>query len=176
MFNNRVQFTMDIYKNSAKDLLLAVQIPPTTGYTTQLQNIGSTSNRGLELQLNALAVQKKSFSWTSNFNISFNKNKIESLGGVSQMTRNSGWQGSEGVGDYLVKVGEPAGLMYGFVTEGMYSINDFDYNATAQTYTIKPGIPVNGFMNLNQILKWKDLNGDGVITADGGRQVVGKPT
>jgi TonB-linked SusC/RagA family outer membrane protein len=175
MFNNRVQFTADIYKNSAKDLLLAVQIPPTTGYTTQLQNIGSTSNRGLELQLNALAVQKKNFSWTSNFNISFNKNKVESLGGVSQMTRNSGWQGSDGVDDYLVKVGQPAGLMYGFVTEGMYSIDDFTYNATAQTYTIKPGIPVNGVYGTPQpgMLKWKDLNGDGVITADGDRQVVG---
>ncbi len=175
MFNNRVQFTMDVYKNSAKDLLLAVQIPPTTGYTTQLQNIGSTSNRGIELQLNALAVQKKSFSWTSNFNISFNKNKVESLGGVSQMTRNSGWQGSDGVDDYLVKVGEPAGLMYGFVTEGMYSIDDFTYNPTAQTYTIKAGIPVNGVYGTPQpgMLKWKDLNGDGVITADGDRQVVG---
>ena len=175
MFNNRVQFTMDIYKNSAKDLLLAVQIPPTTGYTTQLQNIGSTSNRGLELQLNALAVQKKSFSWTSNFNISFNKNKVESLGGVDQITRNSGWQGSDGVDDYLVKVGEPTGLMYGFVTDGMYSVNDFTYDPAAQTYTIRAGIPVNGVYGTPQpgMLKWKDLNGDGVITADGDRQVVG---
>ncbi len=173
LFNNRVQFTMDIYKNTAKDLLLAVNIPPTTGYTTQLQNIGATSNRGIEFQLTANAVQKKSFSWTSSFNISFNRNRIESLGGVSQITRNSGWQGSDGVDDYMVKVGEPAGLMYGFVTDGFYQVSDFNYNGGV--YTVKPGVPVNAVYGAPQpgSLKWKDLDGDGAITADKDRTVIG---
>ncbi|MBN8672569.1 MAG: TonB-dependent receptor [Chitinophagales bacterium] len=175
MFNNRVQFTMDVYKNTAKDLLLAVNIPPTTGYTQQIQNIGSSSNRGVEFQVSATPIAKKDFSWTSNFNISFNKNRVEGLGGVDQITRNSGWQGSDGVDDYLVKVGQPAGLMYGFVTDGFYGINDFDYNATTGVYTIKAGIAANGVYGVPQpgMLKWKDLNGDGVITADGDRQVIG---
>ena len=175
MFRNRVEFTMDIYKNTAKDLLLAVNIPPTTGYTTQIQNIGSTSNRGVEFQVSAIPIQKKDFTWNSNFNISFNKNRVESLGGVQQITRNSGWQGSDGVDDYIVKVGQPAGLMYGFITDGFYQINDFDYNATTATYTIKTGIPVNGVYGTPQpgMLKWKDLNGDGTITADGDRTVIG---
>ena len=175
MFNNRVQFTVDIYKNTAKDLLLAVNIPPTTGYTQQLQNIGATSNRGVEFQLSAVAVQKKNFSWTSNFNISFNKNRIESLGGVTQVTRNSGWQGSDGVDDYLVKVGEPAGLMYGFVTDGFYQVNDFDYNSSTGAYTVKTGVPVNAVYGIPQpgSLKWKDLDGDGAITADKDRTVIG---
>jgi hypothetical protein len=166
---------MDVYKNSAKNLLLAVQIPPTTGYTSQLQNIGSTSNRGVEFQVNASAIQKKDFTWTSNFNISFNKNKVESLGGVNQITRNSGWQGSDGVDDYLVRVGDPVGMMYGFITDGFYQISDFDYNATTGTYTIKSGIPFNGVYGIPQpgSLKWKDLNGDGTITADGDRTVIG---
>lgn len=175
MFKNRVQLTVDVYKNSAKDLLLQVAIPPTTGYTSQLQNIGATSNRGVEIQLNATPVQKKDFIWSSNFNIAFNKNKVESLGGIQSQTRNSGWQGSDGVDDYLVKVGEPVGLMYGFVTDGFYKIDEFDYNATTGVYTIKPGIAVNGVYGVPQpgMLKWKDINGDGVITADGDRQVIG---
>lgn len=175
MFNNRIQFTMDIYKNTAKDLLLAVAIPPTTGYTSQIQNIGSTSNRGVEFQLNAIPISRKDFTWNSNFNISFNRNRVESLGGVDQITRNSGWQGSDGVDDYLVKVGEPIGLMYGFVTDGMYGIDDFDYNSTTGVYTIKAGIAANGVYGIPQpgMLKWKDLNGDGFITADGDRQVIG---
>lgn len=174
-FNNRVQLTVDAYKNSANDLLLAVQIPPTTGYTQQIQNIGATSNRGVEIQLNATPIENKNFSWTSNFNISFNKNRVESLGGVSQITRTSGWQGSDGVDDYIVKVGESTGQMYGFVTDGFYGVNDFDYNATTQTYTIKPGIAVNGVYGTPQpgMLKWKDLNKDGVITADGDRTIIG---
>ena len=175
LFNNRVQFTMDIYKNTAKDLLLAVNIPPATGYTQQLQNIGATSNRGVEFQIGATAIQKKNFSWTSNFNISFNKNKIENLGGVAQVTRNSGWQGSDGVDDYLVKVGEPAGLMYGFVTDGFYKVSDFDYNAATGAYTVKAGVAVNGVYGTAQpgSLKWKDLDGDGAITADKDRTVIG---
>lgn len=174
-FNNRLQLTMDVYKNTAKDLLLAVQIPPTTGYTTQLQNIGSTSNRGVEFQLNMVPIQRKDFTWNSNFNISFNKNRVESLGGVASITRNSGWQGSDGVDDYIVKVGEPAGLMYGFVTDGFYGVDEFDFNPTTAVYTIKAGIPVNGVYGVPQpgMLKWKDLNGDGVITADGDRMVIG---
>ena len=174
-FNNRVQLTVDAYKNSANDLLLAVQIPPTTGYTQQIQNIGATSNRGVEIQLNATPIENKNFSWTSNFNISFNKNRVENLGGVSQITRTSGWQGSDGVDDYIVKVGESTGQMYGFVTDGFYGVSDFDYNATTQTYTIKPGIAVNGVYGTPQpgMLRWKDLNKDGVITADGDRTIIG---
>lgn len=175
LLKNRLQITVDVYKNTAEDLLLAVAIPPTTGYTSQLQNIGATSNRGVEIQLNATPVQKKMFSWTSNFNIAFNKNRVESLGGLQFQTRNSGWQGSDGVDDYIVQVGQPVGLMYGFVTDGFYKIEDFDYNPATQTYTIKPGIAVNGVYGAPQpgSLKWKDVNGDGVITADGDRTVIG---
>ena len=175
MFNNKVQLTIDVYKNSAKDLLLAVAIPPTTGYTSQLQNIGATSNKGVEIQLGATPLSAKNFTWNTNFNIAFNKNKVESLGGIQSQTRNSGWQGSDGVDDYLVKVGQPVGLMYGFVTDGFYKIDEFNYNSITQTYTIKPGIAVNGVYGAPQpgSLKWKDLNGDGVITADGDRQVIG---
>ncbi len=53
LFNNKVQLTIDAYKNSAKDLLLAVAIPPTSGYSSQLKNLGATSNKGLEIQLGA---------------------------------------------------------------------------------------------------------------------------
>lgn len=174
-FNNRLQLTVDAYKNTAKDLLLAVAIPPTSGYTTQIQNVGSTSNRGLEFQINATPVLKNDFSWTSNFNIAFNKNRVESLGGLSEIERNSGWQGSDGVPDYLVKVGQPVGLMYGFVTDGFYTVDDFDYNPATQTYTIKTGVPFNGVYGTPQpgMLRWRDLNGDTTITSDRDRTVIG---
>lgn len=175
LFNNKIQLTIDAYKNSAKDLLLNVPIPPTTGYSFQLQNIGATTNTGLEIQLGATPVQRKNFSWTTNFNIAFNRNKVKSLGGVQEQTRTSGWQGSDGVDDYLVRVGEPLGQMYGFVTDGWYGVDDFDYNATTRTYTIKPGIAFNAVYGTPQpgMLKWKDLDGDGLITADKDRQVIG---
>ena len=175
ILRNRLELTMDIYKNTANDLLLSVDIPPTLGYSNQIQNIGSTSNRGVEFQLNAIPVQKKSFTWTSNFNISFNKNRVENLGGVSEIARNSNWQGSDGVPDYLVKVGQPAGLMYGFITDGFYKINEFDYNPATSTYILKAGIAANLVYGTPQpgSLKWKDLNGDGAITSDRDRTVIG---
>ncbi len=58
-FNNRIQPTTDVYYNKGKDLLLAVAIPPITGYSSQLQNVGSTSNKGIEFQLNANVSSKR---------------------------------------------------------------------------------------------------------------------
>lgn len=173
--NNRFQLTIDAYKNSGNDLLLAVAIPPTSGYSSQIRNLGSTTNKGLELQLNAYVVQTKNLTWNANFNISTNKNTVTSLGPVSQLTRNSGWQGSDGTDDFLVKVGEPVGLMYGFVTDGFYTVDDFDYNATTRVYTIKPGIAFNSVYGTPQpgMLRWKDIDGDGLITADKDRTVIG---
>jgi hypothetical protein len=172
--NNRFQLSVDAYKNSGKNLLLAVAIPPTSGYSSQIKNLGSTTNKGIEVQLNAYIIQKKDFTWNSNFNISTNKNTVTNLGTVSQLTRNSGWQGSDGTDDYLVKVGEPVGLMYGFVTDGYYKVDDFTFNATTNTYTIKPGIPVNSVYGVPQpgMLKWKDIDGDGLVTADKDRTVI----
>lgn len=178
-FNNKYQLTVDAYQNSGQDLLLAVAIPPTSGYSSQIRNLGSTTNKGLEIQLNAFLINKKNFTWNANFNISTNKNKVTSLGTVNQLTRNSGWQGSDGTDDYLVKVGDPVGLMYGFVTDGYYKIEDFNYNAASTTptgfYTLKPGIAINSVYGLPQpgMLKWKDLDGDGLVTADKDRTVIG---
>lgn len=76
--------------------------------------------------------------------------------------------------DYIVRVGQPVGQMYGFVTAGMYGVDEFDYNAVTKTYTLKAGIPFNGVYGTPQpgMLKWKDLNGDGTITPDD-RTVIG---
>ncbi|WP_256011617.1 SusC/RagA family TonB-linked outer membrane protein [Desertivirga xinjiangensis] len=170
----RIQFTADIYKNKGNDLLLQVAIPSTTGYTSQIQNVGSTSNRGVEFQINGSVLQKRDFSWTSNFNIAFNRNKVESLGPITQQTRSSGWQGSDGADDYLVRVGDPVGLMYGFVTDGFYKVEDFDY--ANGVYTLKSGVPNgSGIFGVAQpgSLKLRDLNDDKLITLDNDRQVIG---
>jgi TonB-dependent starch-binding outer membrane protein SusC len=173
--NNRIQVSVDAYQNTGQDLLLAVAIPPVSGYSSQIKNLGSTTNKGLELQVNANIFQQKDFSWSSNFNIATNKNTVTSLGTITQQTRNSGWQGSDGTDDFLVKVGEPVGLMYGFVTDGMYKVDDFDYNATTKVYTLKTGIAFNSVYGTPQpgSLKWKDIDGDGLVTADKDRTVIG---
>src|SRR6202012_4886654 len=107
MFNNRFGFTVDVYSNKTKNLLVATPIPTNTGYTSQLQNVGSTTNRGVEVQLTATVMQRSSFQWTANFNISFNQNKVTDLGPQLSYLQNSNWAGSGNPSDFIVKVGPP---------------------------------------------------------------------
>ncbi|HJW31301.1 MAG TPA: TonB-dependent receptor, partial [Saprospiraceae bacterium] len=103
---NRIQFTADVYKNSSKNLLLNVAVPASSGYTKQFQNVGSLTNSGVEFQVNATALQKKDFTWTINFNSSFNKDKIKSLGpDQTSFLETSGWAGTNVPSDFIVKVG-----------------------------------------------------------------------
>ncbi|RYE10634.1 MAG: SusC/RagA family TonB-linked outer membrane protein, partial [Sphingobacteriaceae bacterium] len=74
--NDRIQISLDAYRNVTKDLLLLVNIPGSSGYTTQYQNVGKTQNQGVEAQVNASIIQTKNFSWSTNFNVSYNQNKV----------------------------------------------------------------------------------------------------
>ena len=177
MFNDRLSFSIDVYNNATRDLLVAVPVPSTSGYTTQIQNVGSTSNKGVEVQLNGAVMQKRAFNWTANFNISFNKNKITSLGSQTKYLQNSGWAGSNNPPDFIVKVGEEVGTMYGLVNDGFYTLNDFDYNAATRTYILKAGVPnaqgVTSVAPQPGGIKFRDLNGDGIISSDSDRTVIG---
>lgn len=171
LFNNRVQFTADAYYNTTNDLLVNVSIPGFTGYTTQLRNIGSTSNRGLELQLSGTVVQTESFTWSASANASFNRNRIEALGGANEIQSiQSGWAGSALSGsDYVARVGGPVGLMYGYVTKGYYTIDDFEnYNYATRTGVLKAGVAsdasITGVPVSLGTIKLQDTNGDGTVT------------
>ncbi|MBS1654026.1 MAG: SusC/RagA family TonB-linked outer membrane protein, partial [Bacteroidetes bacterium] len=170
LFNNRIQFSLDYYRNKTRNLLVAVPVPTTSGYTTQIQNVGSTSNNGFETQIGSSIVATKNFSWTANFNISFNQNKVLSLGRQTSYLQSSGWAGSNNPADYIIKVGSPVGSMYGLVNDGFYTVDDFDYNTTTQVYTLKSGvvndISVTGLTPQPGIIKYKDLNGDGVVNSE----------
>ncbi|MES2004918.1 MAG: TonB-dependent receptor [Bacteroidota bacterium] len=178
--HDRINLSIDLYNNSAKNLLLNVPIASTYGYSSQLQNIGKTSNKGLEIQLNALVIKKADFSWSSNFNMSFNKNKVEALGqNQSLFYPAASWGVSGQPTDYIIRIGDPVGAMWGLVNDGFYKVADFDYNAATSVYTLKAGVVNNsGIIGTVQpgSVKFKDLNGDGVIDLDKDRQVIGNPT
>jgi TonB-dependent starch-binding outer membrane protein SusC len=160
---NRIQLSFDVYRNSVSDLLVNIPIDPTLGYANQIQNVGATSNRGYEIQLNGTPVQNKNLTWTANFNLSHNKNKVESLGDrINFFLVNSGWGFSNTPADYIVRVGDPVGSIYGFTTDGFYTTNDFDYNTTTGVYTLKAGVPSNASItSIAQpgALKFKDISG-----------------
>jgi len=173
-FNGRLYGSVDGYITDTKDLLLLAKIPQTSGYESQFQNSGKTQNKGVEVSLGGIIVNKENFTWKTDFNISANRNMIKSLGAgngpnSTQYLVPSGWVNN--LFDFVAKVGNPVGTYYGYVTEGRYEISDFDYNTATQAYTLKAGVAsssavANGSKPIQPgDLKLRDLNGDGQITA-----------
>jgi TonB-linked SusC/RagA family outer membrane protein len=181
LFKQRVSLTVDVYENRSKALLLDVPVASTFGYTTQIQNIGKTSNKGVEVQLNTAIFKKNNgFNWNANFNISFNKNEIVGLGpGQDLFFAAPSWGVSGQPADYVQKIGQPIGSMWGLVTDGFYKVSDFDYNATTGRYTLKAGT-VNNAAIIGVVqpgsIRFKDLNGDGLVDLNNDRQIIGNPT
>lgn len=177
LFNNHLQLSLDYYRNKTKDLLVNNPVPTTSGYTTQIQNVGSTSNNGFEAQLNTTIINTKNFNWSASFNISFNQNKVLSLGKQNSFLVSSGWAGSNNPSDYIVKVGAPVGSMYGLVNDGFYTVDDFNYDATTQTYTLKDKVvddsKVTGLDPQPGIIKYKDQDGDGVVDYNTDAKIIG---
>lgn len=79
VLKNRLSVSLDYYDKYTSDLLLNVPVPYRSGFASYLQNYGAVSNKGFELTVQSVNIKNKDFSWTTDFNISANKNKIEKL-------------------------------------------------------------------------------------------------
>lgn len=143
-FNERLSGSLDFYWNTVKDLLLSSTIPGYTGYTRLLENVGQTSNRGVELSLTGYIVNRPDFTLNATFNIGRNKNKIDKLAsGEKEMVLSSGWAGTQLLNsdDYRAYVGGTTGLIYGFVNDGFYTVDDFKpFDSKSRTWTLKDGV------------------------------------
>ena len=144
LLKDRIHGTVDGYWNTTKDLLMLIQIPGYTGYTTQMQNAGQTRNTGLEVSLGGDIIRKNDLKVSANFNISFNRNKVESLSeNMDHYYYGTGWASNStrpASGDYALIVGQPIGLIRGFVYDGFYTTSDFTYDDVTKTYTLKDGV------------------------------------
>lgn len=173
-FKQRISLTTELYDNKSKDLLYNTRVPASSGFKKQFQNIGATSNRGLEFTLNTTNVRTNSFTWNTTFNIAFNKTKVLALSeGENSLITNSYTDKN----DYILQVGKPVGTMYGYVRDGLYQINDFDYNTATKAYTLKTGVVSDNIVVQPGFIKFKDISGpngtpDGVIN-DLDRTIIG---
>ena len=140
-FNNRLSGAIDVYWNTTKDLLMKTTIASSSGYSYQYKNMGQTSNKGVELQLDAVLVDAKDFGLNFNFNISYNRGKIDKLNG-SSFWQSSSWAGTAaaGIEDFLVEEGGRLGEVYGYKTDGFYTADDFTFDAEKGTYALKAGV------------------------------------
>lgn len=180
LFKSRITGSLDFYYNTTKDLLLQSAIPSNTGFTTQWNNIGSTSNKGVELGLNINILEHRDYVLSSTFTIGHNVAKIDALDGTNSRFFQSNWASTDlkDRDDYYIVVGGKVGDIYGYVTDGYYQTSDFaGYDARTGNYTLKEGVPNSGGTVGNTrlrpgFLKLKDLDGDGQITSKD-RQVIG---
>jgi TonB-dependent starch-binding outer membrane protein SusC len=157
LFGNRITLDFDYYYKKTRDLLMNVSVPRTSGYTSSLQNSGTLENKGVELNLNAQVLTGK-FKWQLGGNIAFNKNKVLSLGKGKEFF-SSGLVSGRNVGGTLVRAGEPLGVFYGLLTNGIWQKGE--------------EIPA-GFATTAGQVKFIDLNGDGKITPLD-RTIIGNP-
>lgn len=174
-FKERLNITADIYRKTTRDLLLDASIPLSSGFYSATKNIGKVRNDGLELTLSTVNVQTKDFTWTTDFNIAFNKNKVLELAEnqLSLLTAATFDQNYNSQPSYIAMVGMPMGMMYGYIYEGTYKYDDFVQSGNS--YTLKSGVPYFSTESNTQpgMPKYKDLNGDGIIDSND-RTIIGR--
>ncbi|MCU7552691.1 TonB-dependent receptor [Chitinophagaceae bacterium LB-8] len=153
LFHNRLTLTLDGYYKKTKDLLLNVEIPWTTGQPSSLQNFGSVQNKGFELGLNSRNFTG-AFQWNTGINASINRNEVLSIGNGAQQYIS---------GNYIIQVGQPLGLFYGTVTDGILQSHEVSEKGK---YT-GSAAPKGGDR------LYKDINGDGTFTTAADRAIIG---
>lgn len=165
LFNSKVSGAIELYRNLSRDLLLRFPLPG-TGFDNQFRNIGEIQNTGIEASVNYSVMSKADRRLDLSFNIGINRNLVNSLGELEDIRAFSNWASTEIPPDYRVFVGQPLGIMYGYMNDGRYEVSDFSYDPLSQEYILKDGVvdsdPVVGTIRPGS-LKLKDISGpDGV--------------
>lgn len=166
-FKEHLSGTVEVYQNNTRDLLIEFPISG-AGYSTQYRNTGETRNRGVELTLNVPIVRKQDFDLTISGNIAANQNRVMSLGDLDQIEAQSYWASTEVGTDFIVKPGASLGNVYGYLNDGRYEVDDFNYDGTK--WVLKDGVASDASLIGSDYLrpgalKLKDINGDGVVNA-----------
>lgn len=160
ILGNRIYFTYDYYNKVTSNLLYSVPVPRESGFSTFTGNVGKIKFWGHEFGINTNNLTGK-FKWSTNFNIAFTDNKVLALSGISDQL--IVYTGSA---ETITKVGGRIGQFYGLVQDGVYK-DQADFNSSPKNINSQVGT-----------IKFRDLNGDGVIKygdTDGDKTVIGNP-
>ncbi len=164
-FDDRLTFSADYYHKTTTDLLLSVPVPSQTGFSSVLQNTGSMENKGVEFGLNSINMAGD-FNWSTNLNISFNRNKILSLGGAPYLW--TGWVGGGNVNPHAKNVarmepGYAVGQFFGSVYDGIWQSQE-EINEVGTMPAARPGD-----------IRYKDVDGDGTYDTENDDIYLGDP-
>jgi len=150
ILRDRITGTIDVYNQNTKNIIVNNILPPSNGATSQISNLAKTNDKGLEININSVNIQSTNgFTWTTSFNIAFDRNKVTGLPNGSLADINDGWF-----------VGFPSTVIYDFKKIGIWQTGD--PGLTAQTAPVQlPGQ-----------IRVKDVDGDGKITS-ADEQIIG---
>jgi TonB-dependent starch-binding outer membrane protein SusC len=152
---NRITGSLEIYNRKTEGIIFFRNLPTLTGYSGVFDNVGEQQNKGIELSINTVNIDKGGFKWTTAINFAKNTNKITKLySGVEREFFNT--QGAP----YVNEVGKPGGSIYEWQFDGIWQLEEA---AEAQSYGAQPGQ-----------VRAKDIDDDGDVDADD-RAIVGNP-
>jgi hypothetical protein len=140
----RINITAEVYKRITKDLLTSRGLVGNSGFLSVSDNVGGITNKGIELSLETKNIVSRDFTWTTNFNITYQKNNVDTIyGGNPFASGFASW----------IQQGYPLNSFRGYRVEGIFQ-TAADIKTTRDGTAAKPGD-----------IKWKDLNNDGVINS-----------
>ncbi len=149
LWEDRLYGSLDWFVKNTSDMLLSLPIPRSSGFTSQLTNIGGIRNSGWEFGLTSRNISKGSFSWVSNLMLTTIKNEVTDLGGISRIITGSAGATSQIA---IIEEGLPLESFYGYEVLGIWQQGD-DFDSTNDA--VQPGD-----------IKYRDVNGDGIVNAD----------
>ncbi|QNK63628.1 TonB-dependent receptor [Pedobacter sp. PAMC26386] len=158
LLKGRIYLIAEYYNRSTQDMLSYIAIPSPSGFDNTLTNAGNVRNRGLEFTLSTKNISQKNISWTTDFNISFNRNKVLSLGKATRILAAPLFENPTSI----TEVGQPLGMFYGYLFDGIFK-NQHEIDTSPHFEGQAPGTT-----------KYKDVNGDGVIDASD-QTIIGSP-
>lgn len=158
LWRGRLNFVTDFYNKTTEDMLWQVPVPISSGFHSYMQNIGKIENRGVEFSINSINITNKDFTWSSDFNISFNRNKVLNLGPLDDIKTYVGYEGQW----QITQIGQPMAMFYGWKKLGI--LNDWD---DVENNAIVPG-------QLPGTPHWYDADKNGMID-ERDRIIIGNP-
>lgn len=159
LFNSRLNFTAEAYYAYTSDLLLYVQVPQQSGYSSRLANIGTTSNRGVELSIDSRNIVKRGFTWSTSFTISHNTQRVEDIGGENFIIAYAA--PSTGYMMYGYVKGYPINSLWGFQAAGVWhNQEEIDRNEVTHAVVSRNGSTTLGYP------VYVDKNHDGVLNSE----------
>ncbi|SHL81649.1 TonB-dependent receptor [Chryseobacterium polytrichastri] len=158
MLKGRIYLVAEYYNRYTQDMLSDISLPVSSGFYSTLTNVGNVRNRGFEFTLTTKNMNRKDFNWETSFNISFNRNKVLSLGNTLKIAAAPVFENATSI----TEVGHPLGMFYGYVFDGIFN-NQHEIDTSPHFDGQVPGT-----------IKYKDINGDGVID-EKDQTIIGSP-